>query len=73
LVYLNHYGDCNRANEIQDRVLKNTFKVVVGCGSQAVIGAFTFKRFNITRKGWWGAGLGSLQCLWGRVYDKIAW
>ena len=72
-VYLNHWGDCNQANEIKDRVLENTTKVSVGCGTQAIIGAFTFKKMGITKKGWWGAGLGTLSCLWGKVYDAIDW
>ena len=62
LAYTNHFGDCDAAADIQDRVEKKTTKVAVACGGSAIIGF-------LGGGGWWGLGRGAGVCLWTKFVD----
>lgn len=49
-----------------DTVLGNTNKTAVVCGGHVAIG-FALKPWA----GWWGVGIGGMDCLWGRYAEHV--
>ena len=60
---------CRSYGDNVTRSIKDTTRVTIVCGGQAVIGFVGGKATGTGKAGWWGAGIGSVACLWDEMMD----